>query len=136
MMRIYLLMLLVIITLSAEKLVLITNRDNSIKSLTRDDIKRIYLKKRRFWGEMKLTTLNLPPDSTLRQDFEKNILGMSAKELENYWMRQHYRGQRPPYRLKSSQSVLIFVKKVKGAIGYIPSSLADRSVRVVYQSQR
>ena len=134
-MRVYFLMVLMIVSLSAEKFVLITNRDNPIKSLNRDDIKNIYLKKRRFWHETKLTTLNLPPQSRLRQSFEKDVLGMSAKALENYWMRQHYKGQRPPYRLKSPQSVLIFVKKVKGAIGYIPQSLVDKEVRVIYKSR-
>jgi len=133
MLRVYLIMLLLFVTLSAEKFVLITNRENPIKSLNKEEIKQIYLKKRRFWGETKLTTLNLPPSSTLRQDFERDILGMRAKELENYWMRQHYKGQRPPYRLKSPQSVLMFVKKVKGAIGYIPLSLLDKDVRVIYK---
>lgn len=128
--------MLLILTLSAEKFVLITNKDNSIKSLSKDVIKSIYLKKRRFWGETKLTVLNLPPSSNLRQSFEKDILGMSAKELENYWMRQHYKGQRPPYRLKSPTSVLLFVKKVKGAIGYIPSSFVDKDVRVLYKSRK
>jgi len=122
------------VSLSAEKFVLITNKDNPIKSLSRDEIKRIYLKKRRFWDETKLTALNLPPQSSLRQSFEKDILGMSAKELENYWMRQHYKGQRPPYRLNSPKSVLMFVKKLKGAIGYIPQSLLDKEVRVIYRS--
>lgn len=134
-MRIYLLILLISIALSAEQFVLIINKESPIKSLSKKELKRIYLKKRHFWGEMKLTALNLPPNSTLRQDFEHNVLGMSAKELESYWMRQHYRGQRPPYRLKSAQSVLIFVKKVKGAIGYIPRSLVDKSVRVIYRGQ-
>lgn len=119
--------------LNAEQFVLVANPKNPINSLTRPQAKAIYLKQRRFWGDMKLTTLNLPPDHALRRTFEKDVLKMTQNELDQYWMKQHYKGYRPPYRVESVQSMLMFVKKVEGAIGYIPKSAVDKEVKVIYE---
>jgi ABC-type phosphate transport system substrate-binding protein len=119
--------------LFAEDFVVVVHKDSDIKALTQAELRSIYLKKRRFLNDIKLVAINLPPSNALRQGFEKEILKMDDKKLQRYWMRQHYKGYRPPYRVKSSQSALLFIKKVKGAIGYIPLSLADKDVKIIYQ---
>jgi len=123
----------VIITLSAEQLVLITHPQSPIDILTQTQVRMIYLKKRRFWGETKLIALNLPPDNNLRKTFEHETLEMRQTQLESYWVKQHYKGHRPPYRVESVQSMILFVKKVKGAVGYIPLSKVDAGVKVIYK---
>ena len=123
----------VIVTLSAEPFVLITHPESPVETLTQSQARMIYLKKRRFWGETKLIALNLPPKNSLRQTFEQEVLKMNYTQLDNYWIKKHYNGHRPPYRVESVQSVLLFVKKVKGAIGYIPTSKVDAGVKVIYE---
>jgi len=132
MIRIGLIFIGVIVSLLAENFVVITHKDNPITTLNKSEIRSIYLKKRRFWDGTKLLALNLPPNHMLRQNFEKSILQMSASNIEMYWLKQHYKGHRPPYRLESIKSVVLFIKKVKGAIGYIPESLVDSNVKVIY----
>jgi ABC-type phosphate transport system substrate-binding protein len=117
----------------AEDFIVVVHKDTEITALTKIELRSIYLKKRRFLNGLKLVAINLPPRNILRQGFEKEILDMSVNELEKYWMRQHYKGYRPPYRVKSTQSALLFIKKVKGAIGYIPRSLLDKDVKIIYQ---
>jgi len=124
---------LLFVQLSAEPLVLVTNLDSPMASLTKSQVKMIYLKKRRYWGSTKLVTLNLPPQSALRKQFEQNVLAMSQKQLEQYWIKQHYKGYRPPYRVESVTSVLLFVKKVEGAMGYVPLSKVSKEVKVLYR---
>ena len=58
---------------------------------------------------------------------------MSAQKLKNYWIKQHYKGHRPPYRVESVKSMILFIKKVKGAIGYIPLSKVDKSIKIIYE---
>jgi hypothetical protein len=93
----------------------------------------IYLKKRRFWGEMKLVALNLPPQNLLRKSFEKNILNMNAVQLDKYWIKEHYKGYRPPYRVETVESMILFIKKVEGAIGYIPINKMDKDLKVIFE---
>lgn len=122
-----------VLSFGAEPFVLITHPQSPIDSLNRSQVRMIYLKKRRFWGDTKLIALNLPPLNALRQTFEHEVLKMNAAQLDAYWMKEHYKGQRPPYRVESLKSMLLFVKKVKGAIGYIPASKVESGMKVIYR---
>ncbi len=124
----------VISLLKAESFVLITHPDSPIRSLNASEAKMIYLKQRRYWGEAKLTVLNLPPNNPLRNEMENQILHMTQEELDTYWMKQHYKGYRPPYRVESIESMILFVKKVEGSVGYIPKSRLEKGVKVIYES--
>ncbi|MGB5507061.1 MAG: hypothetical protein WBM70_10295 [Sulfurovum sp.] len=121
------------IMLNAEKFVLVTHADSPINTLTQAQVRMIYLKKKRFWGEIKLVALNLPPQDLLRKTFENEILKMNSTQLDSYWIKQHYRGYRPPYRVESIESMILFIKKVEGAIGYIPVSKVDKDLKVIYR---
>jgi ABC-type phosphate transport system substrate-binding protein len=121
------------ISLYAEQLVVIAHPKSPIDTLTKSQVRMIYLKKSRFWGDIKLVALNLPPTSSLRKTFENEVLNMSNSQIDSYWIREHYKGHRPPYRVESVESMLLFVKKVEGAIGYIPVSKIDTGVKVIYE---
>ncbi len=122
--------------LNAEKFVLVAHPESPIDKLTQVQVRMIYLKKRRFWGNTKLIALNLPPQSTLRQTFERDVLKMSTEKLDSYWIKQHYKGHRPPYRVESVDSMLLFIKKVKGAIGYIPLDKVDSGIKIIYEESQ
>jgi ABC-type phosphate transport system substrate-binding protein len=121
------------ISLYAEQLVVIAHPKSPIDTLTKSQVRMIYLKKSRFWGDIKLVALNLPPTSSLRKTFENEVLNMSNSQIDSYWIREHYKGHRPHNRVESVESMLLFVKKVEGAIGYIPVSKIDTGVKVIYE---
>ena len=91
MFRIGLICIMLSIFLNAEKFVLVTQSQSPIHMLTKSEVRMIYLKKRRLWGELKLVALNLPPQNILRKTFENNILNMNAAQLDNYWIKEHYK---------------------------------------------
>ena len=129
--------LLLFSALLSEDIVVIANSASGLTSLRKAELRMIFLGKRRFWHELKLLPLNLPPQKITRQKFEQNILNMDAEKLDTYWMIEHYKGHRPPYRVESVESMILFVKKVKGAIGYVPVSMlkgkARGGVKVIYR---
>jgi len=135
MLRIGWMTIITMLSLAAEPYVVITHPQSAIDTLSKSQLRMIYLKKRRFWNDTKLVALNLPPKHMLRQTFEEDILQMNHSQLDDYWIREHYKGHRPPYRVESLKSMLLFVKKVKGAIGYIPASKVDAGVKVIYESR-
>lgn len=133
MLRIGWIVIIMSIMLNAEKFVLVTHADSPINTLTQAQVRMIYLKKKRFSGDVKLVALNLPPQDLLRKTFENEILKMNSTQLDSYWIKQHYRGYRPPYRVESIESMILFIKKVEGAIGYIPVSKVDKDLKVIYR---
>lgn len=69
--------------------------------------------------------VNLPLNHPMRMQFSNSIFDHSPIALSEYWDRMSFRGVRPPVVQKSEQAVMLFVSRVKGAIGYVrqlPSS--------------
>lgn len=134
MIRILSLLALLLLTLNAGELVVIANKANVFKhTLSKQDISRIYLNKKRYNGSLKLVAINLFASDALRKDFEHFVLEMSDRQLAAYWAKQHYQGKRPPLTMMSVASVLAFVREVEGAIGYVPKEFVDESVSIIYE---
>ncbi len=136
MLRITLATALFCFSLEATQFVVIANKESKIgKHLDANEIRRIYLKKRRYIDTLKLVPLNLSASDPLRESFQRTILSMSDRQLASYWAKQHYLGHRPPLTMMSVESVIAFVREVDGAIGYVPKESVDTSVKVIYEQK-
>jgi len=124
-------LLLFTLILSANHYVAVSNK--SIKRISVEKLKALYLKKSFYVHDLKIVPVNLAPKSSARTSFEVNILKMNFSRLKTYWMKQHYLGHRPPISLKSQKSVISFVKKVDGAIGYIEQKNIDDDLAILYE---
>jgi len=97
-----------------------------------DELAQIYLRRKRFWSDGNpIVPLNLPAGTPLREEFSRSVLRQSEARLAEYWNRQYFYGILPPATLASTDAVLRYVASERNAIGYVPVSEADDSVRVV-----
>ncbi|MDB2562662.1 hypothetical protein N9X61_03565 [Sulfurimonas sp.] len=115
----------------ADEYFIISNK--KIDTLSRSQVKAIYLKKLHFINDVRIVPLNLELKHPLRKKFEKNILKMGFIQLKSYWNKQHYLGKRPPLNMKSQEAILAFVKKVDGSIAYIDAQPLDNSLNILYK---
>ena len=133
-MRSIVLLLMLVSFALANEYGVIANSALQIEDVSQESLRQIFLKKRRFAGDIKLVPLNQKPDSAIRRSFEQKILHMSRHRLRRYWTTQHYKGNRPPIQLSSDTSVIKFVQKVDGAVGYVDMTKIpkDAKVRILY----
>ncbi len=117
-------------TLFATEYAVVTN--TKLGNVSVDEIRAIFLKKLHYINGVAVVALNLSAKDTTRQAFESSILEMSFSRLKSYWSKQHYLGHRPPISLKSQQSVISFMKKVDGAIGYVEVKNLDSNLYILY----
>ena len=97
-----------------------------------DDIAQIYLRRRRFWEDgAPIVPLNLTAGKPLRATFSQAVLRLEGAGLVDYWNRQYFYGIRPPATLESTAAMKRYVSSDPNAIGYVPTSEVDDSVRVV-----
>jgi len=75
--------------------------------------------------------VNLPLNHPLRMQFSNSIFNHSPTTLSEYWDRMSFRGIRPPVVQKSEQAVMLFVSRVKGAIGYVRQLPKDESIDIL-----
>jgi len=100
--------------------------------LSLEDVAQIYLKRRRFWDDgSPVVPLNLRSGTPLREHFSRVVLRDSEARLAEYWNRQYFYGIFPPATLASTEAVRRYVASDPNAIGYLPGSEVDGSVRAV-----
>jgi len=103
-------------------------------NLSLEDVAQIYLRRKRFWDDgAAIVPLNLPSRAPLRTHFSQRVLNQTEPRLANYWNRLYFDGVLPPATLASTEAVRRYVASDPNAIGYVPVSEVDGSVRVILQ---
>jgi hypothetical protein len=103
-------------------------------TLSIDEVAQIYLRRKRFWGDGDaIVPLNLPSQTPLRLRISHLVLNQTETRLADYWNRQYFYGIFPPATLASTEAVRRYVASDPNAIGYVPLSEVDGSVRVILQ---
>jgi ABC-type phosphate transport system substrate-binding protein len=100
-------------------------------TLALDDVRRIYLRQRRFWGDgREIIPINRVPESAARAAFTRHVFGTAQSRLAAYWNERYFQGVLPPATLGSDEAVKRYVATRPDAIGYIDAGSVDESVRV------
>ena len=104
-----------------EKFKIIVNKSNSVKSISSDDLKKIFLKKETMWADdTKIYPVDLNESSKTRENFTNEIHGKKVAAIKAYWQKQIFTGRGvPPPEKSSDKEVLEYVDKNEGAIGYV-----------------
>ena len=106
---------------SAQLFAVIVNKSNSVESLTKDEVSKMFLKKTLQWQDgQDVMPVDLPATSATRKVFSETLLGKTAAAVKSYWQQQAFSGRGTPPALKDNEkAVLEFVQANPGAIGYI-----------------
>ena len=118
---------------SFADVVVIVNSGNSVSSLTKSELSRIFLGKTTSFGNgSKAVAVNQISASSSRSEFDSNMLGKSTSQINAYWSKQMFSGGgTPPEELNGDLAVLQHVASNPDSIGYIESTALNDSVKVV-----
>jgi ABC-type phosphate transport system substrate-binding protein len=101
-------------------------------ALTTEAVKRIFLKRQRFWDDgHPIVAINQEVGTPAREAFTRLVFGAEAARLPAYWNERYFHGVLPPIILGSEEAVMRYVASRPGAIGYVDARHADASVAVV-----
>ncbi len=116
----------------ARAFAVITASGSAHGPLAQSDIAQIFLHKRDYWSDgARIHPVNLPADHPLRDVFSQAILGGTPEQFENYWSDMYFHGVLPPHVVASETAVILFVRSVPGAIGYVSKCVPDHDIDVV-----
>ena len=107
-----------------EKNVLIVNKKIIIESITKTELRKIYLGKTALWnGKIKTQPCLINAKTSLGRNFFEEVLDMPVEKFKRYWLRKVFSGYgAPPTSFNSVEEVIEFVSKKEGGIGFIPES--------------
>lgn len=118
---------------TAEDYVVIVHPDNTVDSLSKDELSKLFFKRMTKW---KTGGTVAPVDqlqgSPVRAAFSKGVLGKPVGAVVSFWQQQIFAGRDvPPAEKASDGAVIAFVKANAGAIGYVSSGSVVAGVKVV-----
>ncbi|HET9620221.1 MAG TPA: hypothetical protein VFP84_02560 [Kofleriaceae bacterium] len=116
----------------ASAIAVIVYSDNTT-ALSASDLEDMFRRRKLAWpdGE-RVIPLNAVPESELRKQFDRVVLGMSPEEVARYWLDQRIRGAgSAPREVGDVFLTLKLIGRLKGAIGYVPGDADRRGVRTV-----
>jgi len=124
---------LAVSTVHAQEIVFIVNKKNPETSISKGEIVDIYKRIKLKWsnGET-IIPLNQTKESGLKEPLFNETLGFAISEHTLYYNQLGNKSAlKPPAERKSSKSVLAWVARKKGAIGYVLSTDVTDKVKVL-----
>lgn len=118
---------------AADDIILITHVDTPVDKLNTADIKRLFEGKIRMWKNGDLVVLVQLKDDIIQESFLKKYIRKSPSQFQNYWKNKMFQGETHnfPRRFHNKTQLINFIKKTKGAIGYIPSETIPEGVKII-----
>ncbi|HYD52462.1 MAG TPA: hypothetical protein VEA99_07535 [Gemmatimonadaceae bacterium] len=95
--------------------------DNPVASVTRSELARIFLKKRRTWpGGLHALVIERPESLPLRHAFSAGVLGRDVQAVNTYWQAQVLTGRASaPVEKETDLEAMTVVAAHRGAVTYV-----------------
>jgi hypothetical protein len=118
----------------SEPLAVVVGRSSPVTAVSRDELREIYLRRRRVWPSGgAVVPINLPADDPVRERFSRLVLGRAPADLLSYWNARYFEGITPPLILRTPAAVRAYLQRQPEAIAYLPRSEVDDSLRVLLE---
>src|SRR5690606_30075072 len=113
--------------------VVVVNPEAPVFTLTRDALSRIFLRKVLWWENgLPMRPVDLSYDSSTRAEFSDQVIGRSVRAIRSHWQQAIFSGQEaPPPVFATDAEVIAYVKRTRGAIGYVSPQVPLDGVRAV-----
>lgn len=123
--------------LLADDVVVVTGANNSSLSLSKNQIRDVFLGKVAALPDgSSATPIDQSESSPLRGEFYAKVANMSPAQAKAHWAKLYFTGRGVPPRVGAdSGDVKRILNTTPGAIGYIEQSALDNSVRAVLVTQ-
>jgi ABC-type phosphate transport system substrate-binding protein len=117
-----------------ECLAILVNRSNPVENLSFAELRKVFLGEQNHWSDgHRITVVMLESGKPERQVVLTLIYRMDDRDFNAYFLHHVFTGDvhAAPTTLATPTEVLKFVSNVQGAIGYLRTTAADESVKVV-----
>ena len=117
----------------AEEYQIIVNASNPVKSLTADELSKLFVKKVVKWNNgVAVAPVDQVAKSATRAAFTAAVHGKEVSAIVAFWQQQIFSGGAiPPPEKATDAAVIAYVRSNAGAIGYISAGAAAEGVKVI-----
>lgn len=107
-----------------KDVLVIVNEQNPVRSLSREEVARIFTKRTVRWedwdGMPRVEPVDQQYSSAVREVFTREVHGKPLSSIRTYWHRLIFSGRgAPPLQKNTDEEVMAYVRENPGAIGYV-----------------
>ncbi len=114
-----------------KNVTVITHPSVSDKSISKSDLKKIYLGTKIKWGNKKKIHFVTLKSGDGHKSLLKAYINKTPSQFKNYWKKRVFTGKgKMPKSFKSDKEMIAYVAKTPGAIGYISTASAADAKKV------
>ncbi|MBU3013454.1 hypothetical protein KO488_01700 [Poseidonibacter lekithochrous] len=125
------LFLFIFTSIIQAKIVIVTNKNSDISSLSKESIKYLYLAKVNKINNIKIKPL-LSKNKELHKRFINNIIDKDILQYSSYWARLVFTGREPIPRRLSSEEIKQKLNE-KNTIIYIDKKNINKNWKIIYE---
>lgn len=129
--------LYLVMNLAHADVVVVVSKDNPTSVLTTQQIERIFLGKlMQFPDGRSAIPLDMPRDSSVRDDFYQIAVNKTDGQVRSYWSRLIFTGGGvPPKAAISTEDMLKLVADNPNTVGYVAAGEINDAVKIVWQPE-
>ena len=125
------LLLLIITPVIQAEIIMVTNKNSDINTLSKESIKYLYLAKVNIINDIKIKPL-LSKNKKLHEKFINNIIDKDIQQYRSYWARLVFTGRKPMPRRLNIQQIEEKLNE-KNTIIYIDKKTIRENWKIVYE---
>lgn len=112
--------------------ILITNKDNPVNEISKADLKRVYLGKKKKVDGQTIVPIMLADNIAETEQFLSDILGMTVEKFKQHWLETQIKGLgTAPMIQKTATAAKLIVAGIPGAMTYINKGELDDTVKEI-----
>jgi len=118
-------------------IIFICNESVPFDSITKKEIKNIFLGDKLNWTPEKEITFVIMKKSNIHKKFARIYTKRSYSQFNNYWKRMLFTGKgRLPRSFGTEKALIDYIAKTDGAISYISSMTDTKNVKILTVSDK
>ncbi len=117
--------------------VIIGNNAIISDTLTKREVKKIFLGKKKNWADNKEIEFVVLDKSAVHKEFIRKYTQKSTSQFKMYWKQQVFTGKgSTPKSFKNEKNLIDYVADTEGAVGYISSLDGVKNVKIITISDK
>jgi ABC-type phosphate transport system substrate-binding protein len=118
--------------LAQGDILIITNKNVAVDTLSKSELKEIFLGSRIKWKDNKSVHFAISGDESMHSEFLKTYINRSESQFKRHWKKMVFTGKgEKPKTFKTKEELLEYVSKTDGAIGYIDDNTVAVNVKTI-----
>lgn len=118
--------------LASAQTLIVASDTSPLASLSKSEVRQLYMGNAGSVGNAKVTLLDMPDGSAVRQSFYNSVAGKSESQLKSYWARMIFTGRgSPPKQVRSPKEMARTLKANPQALGYLKEDDLQPGLKVL-----